>query len=86
MNDSEIKWPTPEQIAEFERQQKETEKNYEVLRQVYEVTEWKDGAVYKTVSRGYKWVGMDEKAPEGFLWVSMPTGYSGKTIRKRGKK
>lgn len=33
----------------------EQPREYEVLREVFRVTEWRDGAVYKTESQGIGW-------------------------------
>lgn len=43
---------------------------YEVLREVYEITEWRDGAVFKTRPLGIRWVDQGP-APEGFQHVAL---------------
>ena len=43
-------------------------KPVEVLMEVREVTEWKNGAVYKTVLIGERWIDRSEPVPEGIIY------------------
>jgi hypothetical protein len=49
--------------------------NLEKLVEVFEITEWREGAVFKTRSLGLRWVDFDEKyrSPEGFIYASVST-------------
>lgn len=39
------------------------EKQYEVYRELFKITEWRDGCVFKTESQGYAWFDLEvEKA------------------------
>lgn len=62
-------------------------REYEVLRQLYRVTERRDGAIYKTELVHNVWVRVPElgatpKPPEDHIFCSMPTSYEGQTIRR----
>lgn len=37
----------------------------EVLREIYRIVEWRDGAIFKTEYVEDKWVPMDEVPPQG---------------------
>lgn len=58
----------------------------ERLTEVYKITEWRDGAVYKTRSTGeYRWVPLDAPyfiSPDIIL-SSPGTSYEGRTVRVR---
>jgi hypothetical protein len=64
-----------------------TDTRLEVLREVYRITERRNGAVYRTQRVGFEWVPMD--SPAGRLatvgdtqYCSPPTDYPGQTIRR----
>lgn len=40
---------------------------YECYVEVYRITEWRDGCVYKTERVGFEWVEADTPAPCGFV-------------------
>lgn len=44
----------------------------EKLVDVYQITEWKNGCVFKTQFIEQKWIDIDAKNPEGYLYV-VPT-------------
>lgn len=46
---------------------------YEKRVELIEITEWKDGCVYKTRSHGLKWVPMDEQPPPGWQYGAIST-------------
>lgn len=55
----------------------------EQLFEIWEITEMKDGCVYKTRNTGEtRWVPFGEKPSEGTLYVVMSSSYTGPTIRK----
>jgi len=56
-------------------------KRIEVLREVFVVTEWRDGAVYRTKSLGNRWVGIDEVPTDGERYASPNAGPDDQTIR-----
>lgn len=47
--------------------------SWERLVEVYEITEYRDGAVYNTESRGYKWIRDGETPPKGFIYTPPST-------------
>jgi hypothetical protein len=60
---------------------------FEVLVQLYEITEMRDGCVYKTKLLGNRWMDMDERdagAPEGFIYASPPLDPDLIAIRRKG--
>jgi hypothetical protein len=56
----------------------------EVLVEVWEITEYKDGCIYKTKYVCDEWVPMEnrDKAPKGFVHASKSTSFTGPTIRR----
>ena len=38
--------------------------------EVFEVTEWRDGAVFRTKSLGHQWVDADTTAGDGIIWAA----------------
>lgn len=61
---------------------------YEYLREVFKVTEYRDGAVYKTKSRGIEWV--SGNAPKGIIFAPLSEDWLKQnnypmTIRKKCK-
>lgn len=61
---------------------------YEVYREVFTITERKDGAVFATESLGYKWVDMaevDANRPNetNLIYASPSSKYTGPTIRHK---
>lgn len=44
--------------------------------QVYKVTEWKDGCIYKTRPIGFMKAGLRDMLPEGYVTSSVPTHLS----------
>lgn len=61
---------------------------YEILMEKFIITEWKDGTVYRTESRGLEWIsGEDLKnntaADTGIIWAPAPLDYKGQTIRTK---
>ena len=56
----------------------------EQLFEIWEITEMKDGCVYKTHNTGEtRWVPFGEKPSEGTLYVAMSSSYTGPTIREK---
>lgn len=57
---------------------------YEVYREKFLVTEYKDDAVYKTQSQGYGWFDMDEvyHPPKGVIYATIGE-YEGVGIRRK---
>jgi hypothetical protein len=61
----------------------------EQLKEVWEITAWKDGAVYKTRNTGEtRWMTSDEvkanhPAETNVIFVNMSTSYTGQTTRVR---
>lgn len=57
---------------------------YEVYREKFLVTEYKDDAVYKTQSQGYGWFDMDEvyHPPKGVIYAPV-SNFDGLAIRKK---
>lgn len=53
----------------------------EVLYELHRVTEWRNGAIYKTEYVEDVWVPHDAVAPEGTLYVAKSSSYQGQTIR-----
>lgn len=53
------------------------------LREVYRVTEYRDGAVFRTesIARVWIWIDVPESPPEGLFYGSVPTSYTGSTVR-----
>lgn len=61
---------------------------YEVYREVFFVTEWKDGAIYTTHSQGAKWCDPAEIAANrtketNLIYAPMSTTFTGPTIRRK---
>jgi hypothetical protein len=61
--------------------------HYEVLRELFEITEWKDDSVYKTKSLGYMWIAAHvekQNVPResNLIYAVPPTSYEGPTIRR----
>lgn len=57
---------------------------YEVLREVFRITEWKDGAVYKTVSEGNQWVPFGTPYQvDGRIYAHPSSSYRGPAIRRK---
>jgi hypothetical protein len=59
----------------------------EVYREVFQVTEWKDDAVYKTKSLGFLWIAkfMEEQnqpRETNIIYAPPPSDYDGPTIRR----
>ncbi len=44
--------------------------------EVFEVTEYRDGAVFRTKSHGHQWVPLGEKPPTGWLYVAPSDEFS----------
>jgi hypothetical protein len=44
--------------------------------EVWRITEWRDGSIWKTEYVEDRWVGIDEKPPAGFLFTPFSTGKS----------
>jgi len=42
---------------------------YEVWREVFRITEWRDGAVYRTISEGHRWVDHGVSPPRGYIYA-----------------
>ena len=68
-----------------------TNTQVETLMQKWEVTEWRDGCVFKTNLVGTEWrpVGAPHRTTEGdslgvttYVYSPMPTSYEGQTIRR----
>lgn len=65
------------------------EREVEQLMEVWEITAWKDGAVYRTRNTGEtRWLTKDEQkanrpAETNIIFAHMPTSYTGQTIRTR---
>ena len=55
----------------------------EKLVELFEVTEWRGGAVYRTEYVRDEWVDVDARAPEGFVYANKSTSYEGRTLRMR---
>lgn len=60
--------------------------DYEVYREVYQVTDWRDGAIRSTESQGARWVSQTDvdanrPADTGLVYASPPSSYRGATIR-----
>jgi len=55
----------------------------ERLVEVHRITEMRDGCVYRTQAFGFRWVGLDEHSPEGWIWAPPSTSFDGPTIRWR---
>lgn len=49
--------------------------SYEHYREVFKITEYRDGAVYQTESQGYRWVSTNElkNPPEDTIFASPST-------------
>lgn len=61
---------------------------YEVLMEKFLITEWKDGCVFRTESRGLEWLSGEDLRNNvalhtGIIWVPPPTDYKGQTIRTK---
>lgn len=55
----------------------ESEPKFECQWAVYKVTEWRDGAVFKTEFVELRWIPMNQLPPDGLLYV-VPTREPGK--------
>jgi hypothetical protein len=59
---------------------------YEVYREVFKITERRDGAVYRTESQGFQWVDGDiaRRYQDGdLIYAAPPLEYDGVTIRRK---
>lgn len=64
------------------------EPKYELYREKYIVTEWRDDSVYKTESQGYGWFDMAEvdHPPRGVIYASPATDHDGPLVAIRRKR
>jgi hypothetical protein len=55
----------------------------EALREVFEITAYRHGAVYSTVSHGLRWLPLAEaeKPPKGWLYCAPSSNYIGPVVR-----
>lgn len=63
---------------------------HERLIELFAITEYRSGAVYRTQSLGERWVDLDELPPEGFIYAPLSTfreldlqGQGKQTIRRK---
>jgi len=62
------------------------ESQFEVLRELWKITEMRDGAVYKTEYVEDQWVTMGEDVDsEGYVYCVKSTSFEGRTIRRKSK-
>ena len=61
-------------------------RQYQVLREVFRITMWKDDSIYRTVSQGHRWITPEterDNVPKtsGVLYAPPSSSYEGVTIR-----
>jgi hypothetical protein len=66
----------------------EEKAQYELFREQRRITEWRDGAVYRTVSEGFHWVDMltvenNKPMETNITYSSPPTSFKGMAIRRK---
>jgi len=57
---------------------------YQGLREVFKITQWKDGCVYRTKSVGFAWVTFDYNPPNdgNLIFNAVSTRISGQLLNK----